>query len=173
MVGRSVLFDHEAVGASIFIVARGHPLMAPFHFPERTLPEPTSTTSAAAGMIAGNASTITLALLGVDYYSLIWSMVGTLLALYQAEKMGRWRSIFFVVLSTLIGAALGTLGAAVVAYFVADDKIIAAAGRPLLMGASLLAGFGAQLIVTALLRAGLSRIDRLGGAQGNSQTGGQ
>lgn len=122
------------------------------------MPEPTTSTVLAA--VAGGISTITLALLGVDYYSLIWSMVGTLLALYQAERMGRLRSVIFVVLSTLIGAALGS----------GLMDFWGSSSRPVLIAVSLVSGFGAQLIVTALLRAGINRIERLGGGQ---QIGGQ
>lgn len=114
------------------------------------MPEPTTTV---AGAIAAGASAISLALLGVDYYSLIWGMVGALLALYQAAKMGRVRSVIFVSLSTLVGAACGT-GA--LSTFQSES-------RPLLIVCSLVAGFVAQLIVTALLRAGINRIDKLGG----------
>jgi len=117
---------------------------------EPALPEPTTTI---AGAIAAGASTITMALLGVDYYSLIWGMVGALLALYQAEKMGRIRSVIFISLSTLVGAACGT-GAL---------STLQSESRPLLIVFSLVAGFGAQVVVTALLRAGINRIDKLGG----------
>ena len=127
-------------------------------------------TTFAAGVIA-TASTVTLAILGVDYYSLIWAMVGALLALYQAEKMGRIRSVLFVVLSTLIGAALGTVSAVGLQRMA---PTLFTELRPLLIAASLIAGFGAQLIVTALLRASLSRIGRLGGdAPSDSHSGGQ
>lgn len=115
------------------------------------MPEPTTTLSAAA--VAAAISGVTSALLGVEYYSLIWGMVGALLALYQAAPMGRLRSVIFVSISTLVGAACGT-GAV---------DSIGSDSRPLLIVASLVAGFGAQLIVTALLRSALSRIEKLGG----------
>lgn len=123
------------------------------------MPEPTTTTTV-IGALAGGVSTVTLALLGVDYYSLIWSMVGTLLALYQAEKMGRIRSVIFVVLSTLIGAALGS----------GLMDFSGSTSRRVLIAVSLVSGFGAHLIVTALLRAGINRIERLGGS--DQQIGG-
>lgn len=103
--------------------------------------------------IAAGASTVTMALLGVDHYALVWGMVGALLAVYQAENLGRARSVIFVTLSTLVGAACGT-GAL---------SAISSDSRPLLIVFSLVAGFGAQVIVTRLLRAFLHRIDRLGG----------
>lgn len=114
------------------------------------MPEPTITAFSA---VAAGASAITLALLGVDYYSLIWGLVGALLALYQAEPMGRMRSMIFISLSTLVGAACGT-GA---------TELVASASRPVLIVSSLVSGYGAQLIVTALLGAGVKRIDKLGG----------
>lgn len=105
------------------------------------------------GAIAAMVSTVTMAFLGVDHYSLLWGLVGALLALYQAEKMGRTRALIYVMLSTLVGAAVGNGAIA----------SISSTSKPLLIVASLVSGFGAQLVVTALLRAGLKRIDRLGG----------
>ena len=113
----------------------------------------TDPVTTAAGTLASAASTVTLALLGVDYYSLIWGMVGALWALYQAEKMGRVRSVTFITLSTLVGAAIGNVAL----------WAMASTSRPLLIVCSLVAGFGAQVIVQALLRAGLRRIESLGG----------
>jgi uncharacterized membrane protein YeaQ/YmgE (transglycosylase-associated protein family) len=101
-----------------------------------------------AGTLAASVSTVTLALIGVDHYSLIWALVGALLSLYQAEQMPRMRAMIFVILSTLIGAAFGT---EVLAWIKSDS-------RPLLIVSSLVAGFGAQAIVTALLRRALDRI---------------
>ncbi len=112
----------------------------------------TEPTTVAAGAIA-TASTVTLAILGVDYYSLIWAMVGTLLALYQAERMGRVRSVIYVTLSTLVGAAVGT---GTMSFFTSES-------RGMLIVVSCVSGFGAQVIVTALLKAGVHRIKKLGG----------
>lgn len=114
------------------------------------MPEPTTTGVHALALAL---STISLALLGVDYYSLLWSLVGALLALFQAEKMGRVRSVIYIALSTLVGAACGT-GAL---------SSISSTSRPLLIIGSLVGGFGAQVIVTALLRASVKRIEKLGG----------
>lgn len=113
--------------------------------------EPTTTLSAAA--VAATISGFTSALLGVDYYSLIWGMVGALLALYQASPMGKVRSVVLVSISTLAGAACGT-GAV---------DVMGSESRPLLIVASLVAGFGAQRIVAALLQTTLNRIEKLGG----------
>lgn len=113
------------------------------------MPEPTTS----ASVIVGAISMATLALLGVDYYSLLWALVGALLALYMAEPMGKVRTVCFIALSTLIGAACGTGAMAA----------IASDSRPLLILSSLVAGYGAQIVVTALLSAGVRRIERLGG----------
>ena len=112
--------------------------------------EPTTTT---VSVLAATASTISLALLGVDYYSLVWAMFGAMLAVYQSEKLGRVRAVAFVFLSTLIGAACGT----------AVLEWAASTSRPLLILASLVAGSGAQLLVKALLQASLRQIGKLGG----------
>jgi apolipoprotein N-acyltransferase len=110
--------------------------------------EPTTTL---ASVLAASASTITLALIGVDHYSLVWGLVGALLALYQSAPMGRAKSVIFVALSTMIGAALGT----------ATQEWLDSTSRPLLIVASLIGAFGAQAIITTLLRTALERIDRV------------
>lgn len=112
------------------------------------MPEPTATI---AGALAAGASTVTMALLGVDHYSLVWGLVGALVALYQADTMGRVKSVVFVALSTLIGAAAGT---GVQAWFETTS-------RPLLIVASMTGGFGAQAIITTVLRIGLEWLDRI------------
>ncbi len=117
------------------------------------LPEPTTT---GVHAIALGLSALSMALLGVDYYALIWGMIGALVALFHTDQgMGRVRSVIYVALSTLCGAALGT----------GLLSSISSESRALLNVASLVAGFGAQKIVTALLKAGLKRIDRIGGPE--------
>jgi surface polysaccharide O-acyltransferase-like enzyme len=68
------------------------------------VPEPTALT---AGAIAAAVSAATMAAFGVDYYSLLYGLVGALLALPHTETMGRARAMLFVVLSTLAGAVIG------------------------------------------------------------------
>lgn len=98
----------------------------------------------------------TLALLGVDHYSLIWGFVGALAALYQhKDRMGAFRAITFVMLSTLSGAAMATWG---ISYLDTET-------RPVLIGLSLVAGFGAQILLTALIRNAIHRINQLGGSE--------
>jgi len=116
------------------------------------LPEPTTTASIAAAIVTG-LSGFTLAMLGVDYYSLLWALVGAFLALFQGAPMGRVRAMLFMVLSTLIGAALGTGG---IDAFGSDST-------KLLIVFSLVSGYGAQLLMSTLLGASVKRIDKLGG----------
>jgi hypothetical protein len=107
--------------------------------------EPISPSAAFVAAVSG----VTLALLGVDYYALLWALVGAMLALGQASAMPRNRAILYVLLSTLLGAALGQGAVAFAGY----DQ------RALLILASLLGGAGAQLLVAALLKAALRLID--------------
>ncbi len=112
--------------------------------------EPTTLT---AGTLAAAASAITLALFGVDYYSLLYGFVGALLALSEAGTMGRRRAVIYVALSTLVGGAFGN---AAVTFF-------GSTARPFLILGCLIGGAGAQLLVSALLTAALKRIEKLGG----------
>lgn len=95
-----------------------------------------------------------LTLFGVDYYAMVWAFVGSCLALTQVPKMTRSRAIVYVVLSTLIGAALGS---AAVAFLGSTQRVH-------LLVCSLVAGAGSQLIVAALLQVALNRIKSFGGA---------
>ena len=70
------------------------------------MPEPTTT---AAASVAAAASGLTLALLGVDYHSLLYGLIGALIAVGQAQHTSRWRAVLSVVLSTVTGAVLGTV----------------------------------------------------------------
>lgn len=106
------------------------------------------------------ASQVLLALFGVDYYAMLWAFVGSLLALSQVKKMTRSRAIVYVLLSTLVGAALGT---GCVVFF--EVK-----ARAALLVTSLVGGAGSQLFVTALIQGALFRIkSTLGGAHEPSQ----
>ena len=115
------------------------------------MPEPTTSGVHAFALAL---SALSMSLLGVDYYSLIWGMVGAQVALFQNDTpMGRVRSVIYIALSTLVGAAVGT---GTLSFFSSES-------RALLILISLVGGFGAQKIVTALLNAGLARIERIGG----------
>ena len=113
------------------------------------------TTSTAAAGLAASISGVTLALFGVEYYALLWALVGALLAMSAAASMSRGRAIVYVALSTLVGAALGHGALALL-----DTQ-----NRALLILGSLAGGAGAQQIVSTLIAAVSRRIDKLGGGQ--------
>lgn len=107
--------------------------------------EPTTQTIAA---LAASISGISLALLGVDSYSLLYGMVGALFALFEAERMGRLRAVVFVVLSTVGGAALGE---GLLSITVIHSKTLTFVG-------CIVCGYGTQAILARLLRRSLDRI---------------
>ena len=102
-------------------------------------------------------SAITLALLGVDYHSVLYGLVGALFALYEAERMTRVRAFFFVILSTLGGAILGN---ALLSAVGASNKFVLLAG-------CIVCGFGALAILARLLNRGLKTIDNMPAAAGD------
>jgi hypothetical protein len=104
-----------------------------------------------AALIAG-LSSVLLTLFGVDYYALMWGLVGACLASTR-------RALIYVALSTLIGAALGTTA---VEFFRTTH-------RAFLITGSLVGGAGAQVLVGALLQLALTRIKKMGGADGPTE----
>ena len=115
-------------------------------------------TSQAAAAIAASISGITLALLGVDHYALVYGLVGSLFALFQAERMGRGKAVLFVLLSTLAGAAMGS-SVPLVAGLLTSKPLPAPALHVLLLVSCIVCGFGVQAILDRLLRRGLHIID--------------
>lgn len=98
--------------------------------------------------LAASVSAVTMALLGVDHLSIIYGLVGALFAMFEAERMGRWRAIFYVVLSTVAGAAMGNS----LAGLVTGDRFVLFVG-------CIVCGFGTHAILSRLLRRGLRIID--------------
>jgi len=116
--------------------------------------------SQVAALVAA-ASQVLLALLGVDYYAMLWAFFGSLCALTQLntkKKMGRGRAVAYILLSTIAGACLGTMFA---------DWVESTRRTTLIFG-SLIGGAGAQIFVGALVQAALNRIQTLGGPQHES-----
>ena len=103
-------------------------------------PEPTSASLAGAAALM---SAFTMALFGVDYYSLLYALIGALCALSRSEQMGRGRAVLYVMLSTLIGAVIGNLAAG---YLVQQPKWV-------LFGLCLVGGLTAQAVASAIFRA--------------------
>jgi hypothetical protein len=114
----------------------------------------TEPTTFSAATIAAGVSSITLAALGVDYYSLIYGFIGALFAILHVTDavMTKGRAITYVALSTMVGAVLGN---AALAMFGTSNKFI-------LFFGCLIGGAGAQLLVAAALKAAVSRIESWG-----------
>jgi hypothetical protein len=91
---------------------------------------------------AAAASGVTLALLGVDYHSLLYALLGAMMARYQGETMLWGRAVWFVVLSTLAGAVIGSAAVA----------LAESTSKPLLFLACIVGGAGAMLIVQSLIK---------------------
>ncbi len=92
-----------------------------------------------------------LALLGVDYYALLWGIIGAIFSLSYLPPMGKRAAVATVVISSMIGAAFGTALA---------EKT---GSRSLLIVLALVAAAGAQPIMAAAVRALVRRVARLGG----------
>lgn len=114
--------------------------------------EPTTSTVTA---IAASLSGITLALLGVEYHALLWAFVGAMLAMANSAGQTMGWAVGRVVLSTLVGAALGSGAIAA----------LDASKPALLIVLSLLGGAGADQLVKRALDAIGKRIDGAGGSQ--------
>lgn len=100
--------------------------------------EPTTTTAA----IASGLSAFTLALFGVDYYALVWGLVGAMFAQGMTSTMTRKQAIIYVSLATFSGAAIGTGFQAL--FFGSTNK-------PVLVLFSLAGGFAAQKILDGVV----------------------
>lgn len=100
-------------------------------------------TSASLAALTAALSAVTMAMFGVDYYSLLWGLVGAMFAASFAGSMGSGRAILYVLLSTLTGAVLGNL---VTAYFQLQNRIV-------LIGLCLVGGLIAQAVATAIFKA--------------------
>ena len=107
--------------------------------------------SISATSIAAAASVITLAAFGVDYYSLLYGMIGALLAADRGDKMGRTRAIVWVSLSSIVGAVIGNI---ITEYFGLKSKFM-------LIGLCLLGGIMAQAAASAIVQGTPVLIDTL------------
>jgi len=120
--------------------------------------EPTTTTAAAW---AAALSSVTLAAFGMDYYSLLYGLVGAMMAMHSAEAMPRLRAVLFVVLCTLVGAALGNAAIALGGMVFGVQALQPGATRALLILGCVVGGYGAQAILARLLGRALERVDAL------------
>jgi hypothetical protein len=76
----------------------------------KTMADPTPNAPAIQWITA--ASTFALALIGLDHFSIIWSLVGSLGAQSRVESKGRLRAVAALLMNTLLGALAGSALAA-------------------------------------------------------------
>jgi hypothetical protein len=105
-----------------------------------------------AATIAAAASGVTMAMLGVDYHSLLYGLIGALIAVSQAQHTSRWRAVVSVVLSTVTGAVLGTAAA----------EALGLNGKAALLLGCIVGGAGAQALVLGLVRLAETRVSNMG-----------
>lgn len=112
----------------------------------------------AAGItaFAATLSAVSLTLLGVDYYAIVWGLLGALskLALTH-EQTTSLRACLAVGASTVLAAGM--------AHVLADAVSATGSGtRGALVSSALLIGFGAQIFVAQAVEAIAARIQRFG-----------
>lgn len=107
--------------------------------------------AAAAGAVDGFVGVISaalVALFGLNYYAMVWAFVGALVALTKSEKMTRLFAVIHVLLSTFIGALLGTAG----------GEYLGITQRSAIAVMSLLGGVGWQGIIALFLKVAEGRL---------------
>lgn len=108
-----------------------------------------------AAVVVTAISAVTMSMLGIDYYGLVWALLGALYNVYNRQSAdSKTRTTAFVVLSTIIGAGLGMAAASVLAITV---KIVASV-------CCLIGGYAIQQILDSLKKAASARIEQSGGA---------
>jgi hypothetical protein len=123
--------------------------------------EPTTTSGIA--IWAASLSAASLALFGVDSYALMWGLIGAICARGRAESLSWLRAVFYVALSMLLGAALGTGFQAVVQ--VVAGSMPSRALQAMLVAGSCVGGYGSQRLLDALVSGAVKRIHKFGDAQ--------
>lgn len=103
----------------------------------------TETGTGTIGALVAAVSAISMALFGVDYYSLLWGLVGALLAVMLSEPMSRARAVIYTFLATLTGAILGN----VIAWRLGQMPKVA------LSALCILGGLASLAVAAALLKA--------------------
>lgn len=114
--------------------------------------EPMTTTAAAA--FTGAISGVTMALLGVDYHSLIGGGLGAFYTISRGgEQMGAIKAIISMLLTMVIGAILGS---ALVSLIGNEKRII-------LIAICIVCGAGVQKIVAGGIEVVVTQFSKLGG----------
>lgn len=79
------------------------------------------------------ASTVAVALVGLDHFALIWGLIGAMGAQTQKPTNGRFRSIAALIMNTLMGALAGSALAAMFWPDVALARYVMCAIAPLVL----------------------------------------
>ena len=100
-------------------------------------------------------SAVTMSLLGIDYYGIVWALLGALYNVYNRQNAdSKIRTTAFVLLSTIVGAGLGLAAASLMHVTVQIVVSVCCA----------VGGYATQAILDALKKSTASRIDQAGGA---------
>lgn len=101
-------------------------------------------TTGAVDTFVTAASASLIALFGFNYYAMVWAFVGALVALTKSDKVPHWgRAVFFVLLSTFIGALIST----------AFAEFMKITTRSVIAILALLGGVGWQGFIALLIKA--------------------
>jgi hypothetical protein len=90
-----------------------------------------------------------LALFGIDYYSLFWAGLGATAMLLYAKPTTRGKAALTVMVSTMLGAALGTALA---------EQL--GGSRSVLIVCAIVCASGPQILISALLNRVVTEINR-------------
>lgn len=110
------------------------------------------TETSSLAVAVASISAAVLALLGVDYYALLWGVIGAVFSLLYSDPIGRRRAIITVLVSSFVGAAVGSA--------IAEQS----GARSLLIVAALICAAGARPIVATGIQVVVSRVGRLAGS---------
>lgn len=116
------------------------------------MPTEPASTGIAASVAALSAAL--LAVLGVDYYSLLWATVGSMFSVLIGGKTSRLRAFLMMIISVLIGAALGTFAA---------ELPLFGGSRSALMVCSLACATAPRRLIVACVDMLVTRINKLAG----------
>lgn len=97
-------------------------------------------------------SSFLFAVLGVDYYAMLWATIGAVTTLLWSSPTRKIEGAITMLVSALIGAALGSF---------VNDQVLHS--RSFLLVTSLVGGAGAQPLVKSLVSGAVTWLDRKAG----------
>lgn len=115
----------------------------------------TDPTANAAAAYAASVSAISLAIIGVDYYAIVWGLLGALSMLALTAPVTRTRAVFTVMASTACAAAMSHF----LVGLVAEDE----GSRSAVIAVAFVLGAGAQPLLLEMVESIVMRIRTWGG----------